>query len=136
MHPFAHKNPTRPYTEDENRERQSDSKIEPSMTRHNCGSSVGVPVENWHGEDGLARNVIVSALSQASPGKGTVPRRMLQGERALSRVQYFSSQSCLSCSRQRYFLNLWRLRHSIRFRVGWCDCKSTPPRSKPSPDVR
>ena len=31
------------------------------MTRHDGGSSVGVPVEDWHGEDGLPRNVVVSA---------------------------------------------------------------------------
>ena len=75
------------------------------MPCYDRGSSVGVPVENWHGEDGLPRNKIVSALFKL-PGNGTVPRRMSQGETALSRAQYSSLQSCLSCSRQRYFLNL------------------------------
>ena len=36
------------------------------MPCYDRGSSVGVPVENRHREDGLPRNVIVSALFQTS----------------------------------------------------------------------
>ena len=41
MHPFAHKDPTNPHTEDQNRKRQSDGEIEPSMLCDDRGISVG-----------------------------------------------------------------------------------------------